>query len=91
MTSEHRLERAQLVPRPLEEVFSFCADPGNLGLITPPWLGFRTMTEGLEMRSGLTFEYRIRPLGRLAHALLVRRQLEAIFAYRERVSRELLS
>jgi len=34
------LHRVVVVPRPLEEVFAFFADPGNLARITPPWLAF---------------------------------------------------
>lgn len=34
------LHRIVVVPRPLEEVFAFFADPGNLARITPPWLAF---------------------------------------------------
>ena len=148
MASEFMLSRIQGVPRPLEEVFAFFSDPGNLSRITPPWLGFRMLTPSREMRQGLLIDYRIRPLGipqrwrsritlwdpphrfvdeqvrgpyrswhhlhafraaeggteihdtvqyalplgalgRLAHALVVRRQLESIFAYRERIIRDL--
>jgi len=35
------LERTQWVPRDLDEVFAFFADPRNLAEITPPWLHFR--------------------------------------------------
>jgi len=146
----HHLERRLVVPRPLDQVFPFFAEPRNLARITPPWLGFRIATGGdLTMRRGLEISYRIRPLGipqrwtsrisvwdpprrfvdeqlrgpyrkwhhlheflevtggteirdevtyelpfgpcgRVAHRLLVRRQLESIFHYRERVVRELL-
>ena len=138
------LERRQTVPRTLDETFAFYADPRNLAVITPPWLGFRIASDGpLVMREGLRIDYRIRPLGvpqrwtseitryepphrfvdeqrrgpyagwhhlhefravpggteirdvvtyslplgalgRLAHALLVRRQLQEIFDFRER-------
>jgi len=148
MSTEFNVERTQRVPRSLDEVFAFFAAPGNLARITPSWLGFQIVTPDVEMRQGLTIEYRIRPLGlpqrwvseitlwdpprrfvdeqrrgpyrrwrhlhefraveggteirdrvtyelplgplgRVAHALFVRRQLEAIFAYRERVVRGL--
>jgi ligand-binding SRPBCC domain-containing protein len=140
----YTLERQQSIRRPLAEVFAFYAEPGNLALITPRWLGFRIVTPGaLAMRRGLTIEYRVHPLGvpqrwvseiteydpphrfvdeqrhgpyaswhhehrfaatstggtlitdrvtyalpfgplgRIAHALLVRRQLESIFDYRD--------
>jgi ligand-binding SRPBCC domain-containing protein len=142
------LERVQVVPRSLSDVFAFYADPDNLARITPPWLGFRILTPKTAMRAGLQIEYRIHPLGvpqrwvseitvwepphrfvdeqrrgpyrrwhhlhefrataggteirdrvtyelplgplgRLAHGLVVRRQLESIFAFRERAVRDL--
>ena len=148
MTTEYRLERSQIVPRTLEEVFPFYADPGNLSRLTPGWLGFTVLTPEVEMRAGARIDYRVRPLGvpqrwtslisvwdpphrfvdeqvhgpysrwhhlhefraveggteirdtvtyalplgplgRLAHALLVRHQLRAIFEYRERRVNEL--
>ena len=59
----HVLERVLRVPRPVEDVFPFFAEPGNLARITPPWLGFRIVTPGrLAMRVGLRVEYRVRPL-----------------------------
>ncbi len=149
MTTAYRLERRQRVPRPIDEVFPFYADPRNLARLTPPWLEFRLVSAGeLAIRPGLRIDYSIRALGvrrrwtseitvwqppvrfvdeqvrgpyrswhhlhefwqirtgteirdvvtyrlpfgllgRLAHALLVRRRLEEIFAYRERVVAEL--
>ena len=60
----YRLERRQVVPRPLEETFAFYADPRNLAHITPRWLHFRMLCgEALTMRRGLRVHYRIRPLG----------------------------
>lgn len=146
---EHTLHRVQRVPTPLDETFEFFARPENLARITPPWLGFRMVSDDVRMREGLRIEYRVRPLGvpqrwvseitaydpphrfvdeqvagpyarwhhehrfravdggtevtdtvtyalpfgpigRLAHGLLVRRQLESIFDYRERTLVDLL-
>lgn len=144
------LERRQRIPPPLEDVFAFFTEPGNLAAITPPWLRFRIIgTSGEEMRQGLRIEYRIAPLGlpqrwvseitawepphrfvdeqvrgpyrvwrhehrfldldgvtevydrvryalplgvvgRLVHRLLVRRQLRAVFDYRQEAIRRLL-
>lgn len=148
MTTQYLLERVQVVPRSLSDVFAFYADPDNLARITPPWLGFRILTPKTAMRAGLQIEYRIHPLGvpqrwvseitvwepphrfvdeqrrgpyrrwhhlhefrataggteirdrvtyelplgplgRLAHGLFVRHQLESIFAFRERAVRDL--
>jgi ligand-binding SRPBCC domain-containing protein len=66
--SVHLLEREQLVPRPVDEVFAFFAQARNLERITPPWLGFEVLTSGsVEMRSGTLIEYRLR-----VHAVPVR-------------------
>ncbi len=66
--SVHLLEREQLVPRPVDEVFDFFAQARNLERITPPWLGFEVLTPGpVEMRSGTLIEYRLR-----VHAVPVR-------------------
>jgi ligand-binding SRPBCC domain-containing protein len=144
VAGDHVLTRTQTVPRPLDEVFAFFAEPANLAVITPGWLAF-TMTTArpVEMRRGVRLDYRIRPLlvpqrwtseitvwepphrfvdeqvrgpyskwhhehtfgevdggtriddrvtyglpfgplGKVVHALFVRRQLESIFDYRER-------
>lgn len=57
----HDLYREQLIPRPLDEVFGFFAEAGNLERITPPWLGFSLVTpEPVEMRRGTLIEYRLR-------------------------------
>jgi ligand-binding SRPBCC domain-containing protein len=55
------LEREQFLAVPPERAFEFFADALNLEAITPPWLGFRVVTEGLtEMRPGTMIEYRLR-------------------------------
>jgi len=55
------LHREQLVARPLDEVFGFFAEAGNLELITPPWLGFSlTAAEPVAMRAGTVIEYQLR-------------------------------
>lgn len=155
--SDHRIQRSQVVRRPIDEVFAFYADARNLARITPPWLGFaiRGSSDGgsvddIRMRQGLEIHYRVRPLGipqpwtseitvwdpphrfvdeqrrgpyrrwhhlhdfrevedgteitdvveyalpfgilgDVAHHLLVRRQLKAIFDHRERVVGQLLA
>jgi hypothetical protein len=139
----HRLEREEVVPGPVKDVFAFFSEARNLERITPPWLGFRVLTpDPIEMRPGTLIEYRLRlhgvpvrwltrieewerergfvdvqvrgpyrlwhhrhefaaapgggtrvrdvvtyalpfgPLGRIAHAAFVRRDLERIFDFR---------
>ena len=57
----HRLERVQLVPRPVDEVFAFYADPHNLERITPPLLRFRVLTPApIPMKRGARIDYRPR-------------------------------
>ena len=45
---------------------------------------FRSVPGGVEIEDVVEYELPFGPLGRLAHALFVRRQLRAIFAYRAR-------
>lgn len=55
------LEREQYVPRPLDEVFAFFAEPTNLEAITPPWLKFKILTPPpIVMQAGARVEYRLR-------------------------------
>jgi ligand-binding SRPBCC domain-containing protein len=57
----HRLERAQFVARPLEEVFEFFSAARNLELLTPPWLRFEVLQpEPARMRAGTLIAYRLR-------------------------------
>jgi ligand-binding SRPBCC domain-containing protein len=62
--TEHVLEREQLVPRPLDEVFAFFAEARNLERITPPWLRFEVLTpEPIAMTAGTQIDYRLRLRG----------------------------
>jgi hypothetical protein len=55
------LETRLFLPRPLETVFPFFADAGNLEILTPPWLRFGIVTpHPLVMRSGALINYRLR-------------------------------
>lgn len=56
----HVLEREQLIPRPVEEVWPFFADAHNLEALTPPSLRFEIETSGgIEMREGALIAYRL--------------------------------
>lgn len=60
MSGFHTLRREQWIPRGLDEVFAFFCDAGNLGAITPPWLGFRILTPGpIRMAAGAKVRYRL--------------------------------
>jgi ligand-binding SRPBCC domain-containing protein len=59
--SVHRLEREQLVGKPVGEVFAFFSRARNLERITPPWLRFQVLTpEPIRMAPGTVIEYRLR-------------------------------
>ena len=57
----HRLVREQWIHRPVNEVFEFFADAGNLESITPPWLKFRILTpRPISMQTGTLIDYSLR-------------------------------
>jgi ligand-binding SRPBCC domain-containing protein len=58
------LHRVQLIPAPLDKVWSFFADPGNLPRITPPDMHFEILSasQGARIYAGQLIEYRLRPL-----------------------------
>lgn len=57
----YELRTRQWVPRPLDEVFDFFSDAGNLEAITPPWLNFEILTpRPIVMRPGALIDYRLR-------------------------------
>ena len=61
---DYLLEREQLLDAPLDVVFAFFSDAGNLAAITPKWLGFEIHTPlPVAMRVGLRLDYTIRLAG----------------------------
>ena len=57
----HSIDRQQLVPAPLEQVFEFFSRARNLEELTPPWLRFSVLTpEPITMHPGTLIEYRLR-------------------------------
>ncbi|MEJ2422240.1 MAG: SRPBCC family protein [Acidobacteriota bacterium] len=60
----HRLEREQLIPRPMEEVFEFFSKAENLEVLTPAFLQFKILT-GLPilMEPGAVIEYSLKLYG----------------------------
>jgi ligand-binding SRPBCC domain-containing protein len=64
MVHTYTLERTQLIGRPLDEVFAFFSDAGNLEAITPAFLNFHILTpRPTAMRPGTLIDYQIRLLG----------------------------
>ena len=62
--ADHVLEFRVWLPRPREEVFPFFADPRNLAVLDPPWLGFRLLCSPPDsLEAGAVFDFRIRWLG----------------------------
>jgi len=60
----HALETAIRLSRPLEEVFAFFTDVGNLERITPPELAFRIVTPlPVTIAEGALIDYRLRLYG----------------------------
>lgn len=60
-----RLQEQQWVDQPIERVFAFFAEPGNLQKITPPWMSFRLVscsTPAIEEGTILEYALRVRGL-----------------------------
>jgi len=61
--TDFELERTQIVPRGLDETFTFFGDPQNLEAITPPWLRFRIVEAPPRLERGSLLRYRLRIFG----------------------------
>lgn len=56
----HTLKREQVIPAPLEKVWTYFADPRNLNELTPPDMNFEIVAGGDEaMYAGQIIEYRV--------------------------------
>ena len=59
-----RLQSHILIRQPIEEVFRFFTDAGNLDLLTPEWLVFRIQTpRPIAIATGVVIDYRLRLRG----------------------------
>jgi ligand-binding SRPBCC domain-containing protein len=62
--AEHILTRELILDLPLEKVFEFFADAGNLERITPPELNFHIITpQPIELKKGALIDYRLKLRG----------------------------
>ena len=60
----YELKKKVTIPAPIEDVFSFFSDAGNLNLITPPWLYFKILTPlPIVMEKNALIDYAIKLLG----------------------------
>jgi ligand-binding SRPBCC domain-containing protein len=60
----HTLHQTLVIPVPRAQAWAFFSDPRNLSKITPPAMGFRTITPDLpaHIYPGLMIEYRVKPI-----------------------------
>lgn len=58
------LKFSQILPISIEEAWKFFSNPKNLGLITPPYMGFNLTSElhSDEMYPGMIITYQVHPL-----------------------------
>lgn len=60
------LKRKQFLPITINEAWRFFSNPANLKLITPPYLGFKILSElPDEIYEGLIIRYKIKPVANL--------------------------
>ena len=62
--AEHILTREQIIEAPIEKVFAFFADAGNLEKITPPELNFKIISpQPIDIKKGAFIDYKLKLRG----------------------------
>jgi NADH dehydrogenase len=56
------LTARQVIPRQIDAVYAFFAQPENLSRLTPPSMGFELRSDDTRVRDDLELQYRLRPL-----------------------------
>jgi len=60
----HTFRKRTLIERPIDDVFAFFSDAGNLERLTPSFLNFKILTPlPIEMKQGALIEYQIKLFG----------------------------
>lgn len=65
MKGVYFLRREQLLPVDLLTAWTFFSSPNNLAKITPPEMGFKTLStfkENQEIHTGMLIDYKVKPL-----------------------------
>jgi hypothetical protein len=64
MRALHELQREQLIPSPIDEVFAFFSNAENLEMLTPSFLRFRILSPlPIEMKEGTRIDYSLTLFG----------------------------
>lgn len=60
----YQLKTKQVIPASVDEAWDFISSPRNLKEITPPYMGFDIVSDGLpeKMYPGMIIAYKVRPL-----------------------------
>jgi ligand-binding SRPBCC domain-containing protein len=59
----HKIERKQIIPAPVSTVWDFFSDPGNLAILTPPYMKMKVTSGALpeQIYAGQIITYRLFP------------------------------
>lgn len=60
----YQFHKEQFLPASIDDVWDFISSPANLKEITPDYMGFEVLSEGLEdkMYAGMIISYKVKPV-----------------------------